>query len=263
MTDPVADRDRGAELLDALGTVECRIADACAAAGRARDEVTLVVVTKFFPASDVRLLAGAGVRHVAESRHQEGVRKREECLDLDLSWHFVGGLQSNKAGGVGGWADVVQSVDRAKLLTPLGRAAHSRPDLDGRPLDVLVQVDLDLDLDLDLAGTGAGVGRGGSTGMLAGGRSGAPPREAVALALRAASTEGLRLRGVMAVAPRDGDPAAAFARLADVAAEVQSAVPAATWISAGMSGDLEAAVAAGATHVRVGTAVLGNRPQRG
>jgi len=253
MTGPLASdgrRTRATELAANLATVERRIATACAAAGRPRHEVTLVVVTKFFPASDVRLLAGEGVRHVAESRHQEGVEKRDACRDLDLVWHFVGGLQSNKAAAVGAWADVVQSVDRPKLLAPLGRAAHERPDAGDRPLEVLVQVSLDL-----------GVGDRADRGT--GGRSGVRPEDAAALAGRAAATEGLRVRGVMAVAPRDGDPAAAFARLGAVADEVRSVVPTATWISAGMSGDLEAAIAAGATHVRVGTAVLGNRPLPG
>jgi PLP dependent protein len=236
---------RQEELAANLATVERRIQDACAAAGRSRDEVTLVVVTKFFPASDVRLLADAGIRHVAESRHQEGSEKREACADLDLVWHFVGGLQSNKAAAVGGWADVVQSVDRDKLLAPLGRAAHERSGRSQAPLDVLVQVSLDP-----------------ATEDGPGGRSGVRPGRAVVLARRVAATEGLRLRGVMAVAPQGGDPAAAFARLADVAADVRSAVPGATWVSAGMSQDLEEGIAAGATHVRVGTAVLGNRPPR-
>lgn len=238
-----ASTDRAAELAAALATVEERIRTACAAAGRQREDVTLVVVTKFFPASDVRLLATAGVRHVAESRHQEAVAKRDACGDLDLTWHFVGGLQSNKAAAVARWADVVQSVDRAKLMAPLGRAAEER----SVPLDVLIQVSLD---------------RSGEAAERAS-RSGVPPRAAVALAERAAATDGVRLRGVMAVAPHGGDPASAFALLAGVAAEVRAAVPSATWVSAGMSGDLEEAVAAGATHVRVGTAVLGTRPPQG
>ena len=240
---------RAAELAASLATVEQRIAAACAAAGRSREEVQLVVVTKYFPASDVRLLAAAGVRHVAESRHQEASAKRDVCADLDLVWHFVGGLQSNKAAAVGGWADVVQSVDRAKLLAPLARSAQER----SRPLDVLVQVDLD-PVDTAPAGRGKGSGEG---------RSGTPPDDAVTLAERVAATEGLVLRGVMAVAPRGGDPVPAFATLHDVADRVRAAVPSAAWVSAGMSGDLEAGVAAGATHVRVGTAVLGNRPPRG
>ena len=242
---------RGVELVDRLAAVRARIEAACAAAGRSSDEVTLVVVTKFFPASDVRLLADAGVRHVGESRHQEAVDKRAHCADLDLTWHFVGGLQSNKAAAVGAWADVVQSVDRGKLLAPLARAAQER----SRPLDVLVQVSLD--------DTSAGAPGAPGGAAPAGGRSGAPPPDAVPLARRAAGTQGLRLRGVMAVAPRDGDPDAAFRALAGVAAAVRAAAPEATWVSAGMSGDLEAAIGHGATHVRVGTAVLGNRPPRG
>ena len=234
MTDADARRDEIAAGLDA---VRRRIADAAAEAGRRADEVTLVVVTKFFPADDVRRVASLGVTHVAENRHQEAEAKRAECRDLDLTWHFVGGLQSNKAAAVGSWADVVQSVDRAKLLRGLSRAAHERD----RTLDVLLQVSLDEP------------GRGD-------GRSGVAPDDAARLAEQVDAAEGLDLRGVMGVAPLGGDPAAAFARLADVAADVRSVTPTATWISAGMSGDLEEAVKAGATHVRVGTAVLGNRP---
>ena len=231
--------DRRHELAANLARVESRVAAACADAGRAPDEVTLVVVTKYFPASDLRLLHDLGVRHVGENRHQEAAAKREECAGLDLAWHFIGHLQSNKATAVGAWADVVHSIDRARLLAGLSRAARER----GRTLDVLVQVSLDPPAD-------------------AGSRSGAPPQQAVGLALEAAATEGLRLKGVMGVAPLGGDPRSAFTVLAQVGAEVRRALPDATWLSAGMSGDLEAAVACGATHVRVGAAVLGNRPTR-
>ena len=219
-----------------LATVCERIAGACARAGRSADEVTLTVVTKFFPASDVRLLADLGVRHVGENRHQEAEAKHAECADLGLTWHFIGGLQSNKAAAVGAYADVVESVDRAKLLKGLTKGAHEA----GRTLDVLVQVSLDDD-------PGAG-------------RSGAAPEEVERLAEQVAAAEGLRLRGVMAVAPLDADPVPAFAKLADIAALVRRVDPAATWVSAGMSGDLEAAVESGATHVRIGSAVLGSRP---
>jgi len=230
-------QERRGQIESGLAQVHRRIADACADAGRPADEVTLVVVTKYFPASDLRLLAELGVRHVGENRHQEAVAKHAECRDLGLTWHFVGRLQSNKAAAVGAWADVVESVDRARLLRGLSRAAHERD----RTLDVLLQVSLD-------APDGGG------------GRSGVPPEEAQALAARVAAAEGLDLCGVMAVAPLGEDPAPAFARLAEVSSQVRSVVPTATWISAGMSGDLEQAVKAGATHVRVGTAVLGNRP---
>ena len=228
---------RHEQVASGLSRVEQRIADACRAAGRDRDEVTLIVVTKFFPASDVRILHDLGVREVGENRHQEAVEKRAECADLSLRWHFIGHLQSNKAAAVGAWADVVQSVDRERLLPGLSRAAHQRDT----SLDLLVQVSLDPP---DASGS----------------RSGVAPADAVRLAEQSAAAEGLRLRGVMGVAPLGGDPAAAFAELADVAAQVRGRVPAATWISAGMSGDLEQAIAAGATHVRVGSAVLGNRP---
>lgn len=234
------DADRRAEVTAGLARLEERLAAACARAERPRDDVTLIVVTKFFPASDVRLLHELGVRHVGENRHQEALAKHEECRDLDLTWHFIGGLQSNKAAAVGGWADVVHSVDRARLLPGLSRAAHQRD----RVLDVLLQVSLDE--------PGA-----------AGGRSGAEPDDVAPLAAEVLAAEGLRLRGVMGVPPVGGDPRTAFADLAGAAAQVRALAVDATWISAGMSGDLEEAVAAGATHVRVGTAVLGNRPARG
>jgi len=220
------------EVAAGLDGTRRRIAAACEASGRRSDEITLVVVTKYFPASDVRLLHELGVRHVGENRHPEARDKKAACTDLDLTWHYIGSLQSNKAAAVAAYADVVHSVDRAKLLAPLAAA--------GRDLDVLVQVDLDPD---------PKPGRGGAAIGAVG-----------ALAARVLEQERLRLRGVMAVAPLDADPADAFSRLGAVVAEVQRIEPSATWVSAGMSGDLEQAIAAGATHVRVGSAVLGSRP---
>ena len=239
MTVPAEDERRD-EVAARLAGVEERIATACAAAGRDRAEVTLVVVTKFFPVSDVRILHDLGVRDVGENRHQEAQAKRSECADLPLRWHFIGNLQSNKAAAVGAWADVVQSVDRARLLPGLSRVAHDR----ATRLDVLLQVSLDVP------------GQGGA-------RSGVAPYDAVGLAREVAAADGLALRGVMGVAPREGDPGEAFGRLAEVRDEIGAEVPGATWMSAGMSGDLEQAVRAGATHVRVGSAVLGNRPAHG
>ena len=230
--------DRRDELAANLEAVRRRIADACARCGRSPDEVTLTVVTKFFPASDVRLLAGLGVGHVGENRHQEAQAKASECADLDLQWHFIGGLQSNKAAAVATYAAVVESVDRPKLLRGLSAGAGER----GRELDVLVQVDLDRERSV------------GSD------RAGAAPEDVEVLATRVLETRGLRLRGVMAVAPLGEDPVPAFARLGEVAAGVRLLEPSATWVSAGMSGDLEAAVRSGATHVRIGSAVLGARP---
>lgn len=229
---------RRQELAANLAAVEERIATASAAADRDPDSVTLVVVTKFFPASDVRLLADLGVQHVGENRHQEAEPKRAECAHLPLTWHFIGGLQSNKAAAVARYSDVVESVDRAKLLRGLSRGADGR----GRPLDCLLQVALD-------PGDAA-----------APGRAGAAVPEVVPLAEQVLGTEGLRLRGVMGVAPLGEPPRPAFERLAEVAARVRQVAPDATWLSAGMSGDLEEAIACGATHVRIGSAVLGPRP---
>jgi pyridoxal phosphate enzyme (YggS family) len=225
------------EIRAGLATVRERIDRACRDAGRDVDEVTLVVVTKFFPASDVRVLADLGVTHVGENRHQEAVAKAQECVDLGLVWHYIGGLQSNKAAAVASYADVVESVDRAKLLAGLQRGAHDR----GTDLDVLLQVSLDPP------------GREG--------RAGVDPADLPALAARVGEHDALRLRGLMAVAPLGEDPGAAFARLAAIRQEFTAEHPWATSLSAGMSGDLEAAVQAGATHVRVGSAILGPRPQ--
>ena len=231
---------RHEQIADGVAAVRGRITAACSEVGRAADEITLTVVTKFFPSSDIRILAELGVRDVGENRHQEAEAKAAETADLDLRWHFVGNLQSNKAAAVASYADVVESVDRPKLVRGLSKGALER----GGQLDCLVQVNLDL----PAAGSAPG-------------RSGAAPAAVVPLAEHVAAAEGLRLRGVMAVAPAGEDPAPAFDRLADLAEHVRRIDPAATWISAGMSGDLEAAIRSGATHVRIGSAVLGRRPQ--
>ncbi|MGZ3115013.1 YggS family pyridoxal phosphate-dependent enzyme [Streptomyces sp. H62] len=237
--------DRKHELAANLATVEERIAAACAAAGRRRDEVTLVVVTKTYPADDVRILSDLGVRHVAENRDQDAAPKAAACSDLPLSWHFVGQLQTNKVRSVVGYADVVQSVDRPKLVTALSREAVRT----GREVGCLLQVALDA----------------GESGR--GERGGVGPAGVEELADLVAGAEGLRLDGLMTVAPLTGEYAgrqqAAFERLMDLSTRVRRTHPAANMVSAGMSADLEQAVAAGATHVRVGTAVLGVRPRLG
>ncbi|SPE49280.1 pyridoxal phosphate enzyme, YggS family [Streptomyces netropsis] len=239
--------DRRTQLAQNLAQVEERISSACAAAGREREEVTLIVVTKTYPASDVRLLAELGVRHVAENRDQDAAPKAAECSDLPLSWHFVGQLQTNKVRSVANYADVVQSVDRLKLVNSLSAAAVRS----GRKLDCLIQVALDAE--------------SGQTGRKTADRGGAAPDEVAALADALAEAEGLRPAGLMTVAPLVGPYAgrqrAAFDRLMEIATDLRSAHPAANMVSAGMSADLEDAVAAGATHVRVGTAVLGVRPR--
>ena len=224
------------EIAAGLAETRERIERAAKAAGRPADDVHLVVVTKFFPASDVRILAGLGVTDVGENRHQEASAKAAECADLGLRWHYIGGLQSNKAAAVAAYADVVESVDRSSLLSRLSRGAGER----GQILDVLLQVSLDPP------------GREG--------RAGADPGDVRDLAAAVVETDGLRLRGLMAVAPLGEDPEPAFVRLARIREDFLVEYPDATVLSAGMSGDLEQAIVHGATHVRVGSAVLGQRP---
>jgi pyridoxal phosphate enzyme (YggS family) len=223
--------DRRAELAAALAALEQRLAAACAAAGRPRSDVVLIAVTKTRPAGDVQLLRELGVRDMGENRDQEA--KAKAAAVPDVRWHFVGGLQTNKARSVATYADAVHSVDRPALIDALSAGAQRA----GRDLQVLLQVSLD----------------GDTT------RGGALPAAVPALAAAAATAPGLQLAGVMAVAPLGVDPAPAFAVLTQVAAQVRREHPGAMWVSAGMSGDLEQAVAAGATHVRVGTALLGRR----
>ncbi|MFF7336964.1 YggS family pyridoxal phosphate-dependent enzyme [Streptomyces sp. NPDC008163] len=237
--------ERKEQLAANLARVEERIASACVAAGRKREEVTLIVVTKTYPASDVRILHGLGVRLVAENRDQDAAPKAAECADLSLSWHFVGQLQTNKVRSVAGYADVVQSVDRTKLVTALSAAAGRRE----RELGCLIQVALDAE--------------SGERGA----RGGVAPDGIEELADAVAAAPGLRLDGLMTVAPLAGPFAgrqrAAFDRLMEFSSRLRGNHPAANMVSAGMSADLEDAIAAGATHVRVGTAVLGVRPGLG
>jgi PLP dependent protein len=228
---------RADELRANLKAVRTRIVAACQAAGRPGDDVTLIAVTKTFPASDVRLLVELGVTDIGENKDQEAARKAAECGDLDPRprWHFVGQLQVNKARSVVRYADVVHSVDRLRLCEVLGARARAAD----RVITCLVQVDLDPEPDPE--------------------RGGAAPGDVPLLADAVAAEGGLTLGGVMAVAPLGAPPRPAFRRLAEVAGAVRAAHPHATIISAGMTGDLEEAIAEGATHVRVGTALLGAR----
>lgn len=237
--------ERRAELAANLARVEERIARACGTAGRRPQDVTLIVVTKTYPASDVRLLAELGVRHVAENRDQDAAPKAAACSDLSLNWHFVGQLQSNKVRSVTGYASFVHSVDRLRLVTALSGASVRAE----RETGCLIQVSLD--------------GESADPAV----RGGAPPERVPELADAVAAAEGLRLAGVMTVAPLTGpyaeQPGKAFAQLWEISTRLRAAHPAANMVSAGMSADLEEAVAAGATHVRVGSAVLGVRPRLG
>ncbi|GAA3529491.1 YggS family pyridoxal phosphate enzyme [Aeromicrobium flavum] len=230
--------ERRDELAQNLAAVQQRVAQACVQHGRSPDEVTLVVVTKTWPASDVAILAELGVTDVGENRHPEAGDKQRElaAAGVDLRWHFVGGLQTNKAGAVTRYADVVHSVDRPKLARALDRGTEAA----GRTVRCLIQVDFD------------------TTDP---GRAGVPPQDVQALAdVLVRECPHLELGGVMTVAPLGQDPAPSFAHLREISAELTRTVPSATTISAGMSEDFEVAIAHGATHVRVGRSVLGQRP---
>ncbi|GAA0413567.1 YggS family pyridoxal phosphate enzyme [Acrocarpospora corrugata] len=224
---------RGSEIAAGLAEVERRILDACRSTGRSRDELTLIAVTKTYPAADLRLLAGLGVTDMGENRDREAAAKAAECADLPVTWHFIGQVQTNKARSVVSYADLIHGVDRGRLVGALSREAVQQ----GREVGCLVQVALDDRPE----------------------RGGARPADVPALADAVAGAPGLLLRGVMAVAPLGSDPDVAFARLFEVAQAVQKEHPGADVISAGMSGDLAQAIANGATHLRVGTALLGRR----
>lgn len=231
-----ADASGASHLAARLSAIDEKIAAAAQASGRNPEELTRIVVTKFHPASLVRDLHELGVRDVGENRQQELSAKQAELATLGLRWHFIGQGQTNKAAAIRRSADVVHSVDRDRFADALHRTA----DGDDR-LDVLVQINLTDDP----------------------GRGGVVPDQAVALAEHVLALSSLRLRGVMAVAPLDEEPASAFARLRDVADSVRAVEPSASWISAGMTGDFAEAIAAGATHLRIGSAITGPRPDRG
>jgi pyridoxal phosphate enzyme (YggS family) len=243
---------RTRQLAGSLKALRERIDAACAAANRASTEVALIAVTKFFPADDVLRLLRLGLTEFGENRDQEAAAKAGQVADIltraqaaDAAapiaalirprWHFIGQLQTNKVRSVVSYAAVIQSVDRPKLVAALDQAAAAS----GRTPTCLVQVNLDPD---------------------AAGRGGAEPADVERIADAVADCAALRLGGLMAVAPLGADPRPAFERLAQLAAKVRGAHPEAVSLSAGMSGDLEQAIAAGATHVRIGSALLGRRP---
>lgn len=232
------DPERRAELVARLGAVRARLADACASVGRDPHHVTIVAVTKTFPAADIAGLAGLGVTDIGENRDQEVRAKIAELAASSwevpsLRWHFVGRLQTNKCRSVARYAHVVHSVDRVEVASALEAGAQRAE----RRISVFVQVSLDEDP----------------------ARGGVVPARLGELADHIAAQEQLTLVGVMAVAPLGADPDAAFERLAALSAGLQNDHPEASAVSAGMSEDLEAAVRHGATHLRVGSALLGRR----
>jgi pyridoxal phosphate enzyme (YggS family) len=226
---------RRAELATRLAALRERIGTACVAAGRSPEEITLIAVTKTYPVSDIALLADLGVRDIGENRDQEAAPKaaRAAALGLPITWHFVGQLQTNKAASVARYASVVHSVDRLRLATALGSRARAA----GTTITCLVQVSLDFRP----------------------GRGGAAPADVPAVADAIAAQANLVLGGVMAIVPLGVPAGPAFERLHEIASRLRAGHPRATMISAGMSGDLEEAIGAGATHLRIGTALLGGR----
>lgn len=217
-------------LAERLHGVQAGIADACRAAGRSADETTLIVVTKFHPASLVEALAGLGVRDVGENRHQEAQEKSASLAGLDVNWHYIGQLQTKKARQAAQYASAIHSIDRARLVDALAGV--------DKQLDVFLQINLTDDP----------------------GRGGAAPTEIESLTEQILGADALTLRGVMAVAPLEEPAASAFERLAGYSERVRSLAPGATAISAGMTHDYAEAIAAGATHLRIGSAITGNRP---
>jgi pyridoxal phosphate enzyme (YggS family) len=219
-----------AELAERFASVTSAIDDAVREAGRTRSDLTTVVVTKFHPASLVRELVELGVRDFGESRHQEAMAKAVELRELDPRWHFVGQLQSKKARQAREYARVVHSLDRASLVTALGADSGS--------VDAFVQINLTDDE----------------------GRGGVAPSALAGFVDDVLATPGIRLLGLMTVAPL-GEPARpAFARLRELSEGVRTQAPDAVFLSMGMSGDYREAILEGATHLRIGTAITGNRP---
>ncbi|MFF2389966.1 YggS family pyridoxal phosphate-dependent enzyme [Agromyces sp. NPDC058104] len=216
-----------------LAAVQAGIADAAREAGREASGITTIVVTKFHPASLVRELAGHGVRDVGENRHQEAQAKAAELADLGLRWHFVGQLQSKKAKQVRAYASAIHSVDRPALVDALRS--------DEASVDCFVQVNLTDDP----------------------GRGGVAPEALEELVERVLGTPGLRLRGLMAVAPLDEPARPAFARVRELSERVVRLAPDARDLSMGMSHDFRDAILEGATHLRIGSAITGNRPAAG
>ncbi|MCU1548140.1 MAG: YggS family pyridoxal phosphate-dependent enzyme [Arthrobacter sp.] len=238
--DALADH-RMVQLSENLAAVRQRIDGAVAAAGRPGNPPRLIVVTKFHPVQDLRRLASLGITDLGENRDQEASDKAAQLDDLDLRWHFIGQLQSNKAKSVVKYAHAVHSVDRPQLAAALAKAMATEHERTGRaPLECFIQVSLEDDADRH--------------------RGGARPADVPVLAEQLARSEGLRLAGVMAVAPLGADPAVAFEHLAAISARLAERYPGATGISAGMSQDLEAAIRCGATHLRIGSDILGHRP---
>lgn len=227
--------DRKSELARNLDWVNTQIAEAANEAGRSADEITLVAVSKTWPASDVRLLHSLGQKDFGENRAQEAIPKAAALFDLDITWHHIGQIQTNKAGQIVRYANVVQSIDRSKAAAAIARAAAVAE----KNIEVLVQVSLDSEQ--------------------AENRAGAEFPEVLRIANEIQQLKNLSLLGLMAVAPLGESAAVAFSRMAPLVNVFQSEYPKSKVVSIGMSGDFKEAIAAGATHVRIGSLLFGNR----
>ena len=223
--------DRKEELASSLSDVQSRIQEAASRASRKKDDVTLVVVTKTYPVSDVQILHQLGVTHFGENRSAEGL---EKSALVSAHWHFQGQIQSNKIAAIASWADTVHSLDDLSHVAKLDRAVGEFPE---KRLQVFIQISLDGDTS----------------------RAGVSGDELLVLGQAISSTKNLDLAGLMVVPPVQAEPEAAFSEVAEIAQRFRNEFPMARSLSAGMSGDYEVAIAHGATHIRVGSQILGPR----
>ena len=219
------------QILSNLESVKEKISTAAQAAGRAPSEITLIAVTKTFPVSDLEILYELGVRNFGENRDQEAAPK-VGVLPADITWHFQGGIQSNKLKSISNWASVIHSVDKFKYAQMISQFSVDKTK------EIFIQVSLD---------------------TLPQSREGVDPADLMQLAEQIMSLPNLEVKGLMAVAPLDQPTEQAFVRLQQIQQKFIQLYPAASSLSSGMSGDYELAISLGATHVRIGSSILGNR----
>jgi len=223
--------NRTSEITANLNDVKAKIASAALKAGRDADEITLIVVTKTFPVSDLEILYSLGVREFGENRDQEAVEKVAK-LPSNINWNFQGGIQSNKLKSISTWAGCIHSVDKLKYAQIISEQNT------GKPKEIFIQVSLDHPPES---------------------RGGVDPKKLIDLALEITKLPGISLKGLMAVAPLDLPEEQAFLKLKEIQADFVAVFKGARYLSAGMSGDYEMAISYGATHLRIGSSILGNR----
>ena len=223
--------NRTSEITANLNDVKAKIASAALKAGRDADEITLIVVTKTFPVSDLEILYSLGVREFGENRDQEAAEKVAK-LPSDINWNFQGGIQSNKLKSITTWAGCIHSVDKLKYAQIISEQNT------GKPKEIFIQVSLDQPPES---------------------RGGVDPEKLIDLASEITKLPGISLKGLMAVAPLDLPEEQAFLKLKEIQADFVAVFKDAKYLSAGMSGDYEMAISYGATHLRIGSSILGNR----